>query len=96
MRNLLDNAIKFTGKTPNPAITIGGEPTPQGYKLWVQDNGIGFDMRFHDRIFDIFQRLHLPEEYPGTGMDWLCAKAVVRLVGKIWADSAPGCGQPFS
>ncbi len=96
MRNLLDNAIKFTGKTPNPAITIGGEPTPQGYKLWVQDNGIGFDMRFHDRIFDIFQRLHLPEEYPGTGIGLaIVHKAVVRLGGKIWADSAPGCGATF-
>ncbi|MBP6469336.1 MAG: PAS domain S-box protein [Chloroflexi bacterium] len=96
MRNLLDNAIKFTRKIPNPTIDIGGEPTPQGYKLWIQDNGIGFDMRFHDRIFDIFQRLHLPEEYPGTGIGLaIVHKAVVRLGGKIRADSAPGCGATF-
>jgi len=96
MRNLLDNALKFTSKTQNPTITISGEPTPQGYKLWIQDNGIGFDMRFHDRIFDIFQRLHLPEEYPGTGIGLaIVHKAVTRLGGKIWADSAPGCGATF-
>lgn len=96
MRNLLDNAIKFTSKTPRPTIKISGEPTPQGYKLWIQDNGIGFDMRFHDRIFDIFQRLHLPEEYPGTGIGLaIVHKAVTRLGGKIWADSAPGCGATF-
>lgn len=96
MRNLLDNALKFTSKTPNPAITISGEPTSHGYKLWIEDNGIGFDMRFHDRIFDIFQRLHLPEEYPGTGIGLaIVHKAVVRLGGKIWAESAPGRGATF-
>lgn len=96
MRNLLDNALKFTSKTPNPTITINGEPTPRGYTLSIQDNGIGFDMRFHDRIFDIFQRLHLPEEYPGTGIGLaIVHKAVVRLGGKIWAESAPGRGATF-
>ena len=53
-------------------------------------------MRFHDRIFDIFQRLHLSEEYPGTGIGLaIVHKAVLRLGCKIRADSAPGCGATF-
>ena len=62
----------------------------------MKDNGIGFDMKYHDRIFNIFQRLHLPEEYEGTGIGLaMVHKAMNRMNGKIWAESEPGKGTCF-
>ena len=62
----------------------------------MRDNGIGFDMKYHDRIFDIFQRLHRVEDYPGTGIGLaLVKKAVTRMGGRVWAQSAPGEGATF-
>jgi len=64
--------------------------------LWVRDNGIGFDMKYHDRIFEIFQRLHRLEEYPGTGIGLaLVKKAMQRMGGRVWAESVPGEGATF-
>ena len=64
--------------------------------LWVRDNGIGFDMKFTDRIFDIFQRLHRSEDYPGTGIGLaIVRKAMERMNGRVWAESAPGSGATF-
>jgi signal transduction histidine kinase len=96
LRNLLDNAIKFTGKVPEPHIEIGGQEQEKSCILWVRDNGIGFDMRYHDRIFDIFQRLHPAEDYPGTGIGMaIVQKAMERMGGRVWAESAPGKGATF-
>ena len=62
--------------------------------MW--DNGIGFDMRFSDKIFEIFQRLNRVEDYPGTGIGLAMAhKATERMGGRIWAKSAPGEGAIF-
>jgi signal transduction histidine kinase len=62
----------------------------------VRDNGPGFDMRYHDRIFEIFQRLHRAEDYPGTGVGLaIVRKAVERMHGKVWAESAQGAGATF-
>ena len=67
--------------------------------LWhrlIKDNGIGFDMRFHDRIFTIFQRLQRAEDFPGTGVGLgIVHKAVQRMAGRVWAESAPGQGATF-
>ena len=64
--------------------------------FWVRDNGPGFDMRYHDRIFEIFQRLHRAEDYPGTGVGLaIVRKAVERMNGKVWAESAKGHGATF-
>jgi signal transduction histidine kinase len=96
LRNLLDNALKFTQATPQPAIEIGGREGENGCIIWVRDNGIGFDMKFHDRIFDIFQRLHRAEEYPGTGVGLaIVSKAIERMGGRAWAQSEPGQGATF-
>ncbi|MFH2076342.1 MAG: ATP-binding protein, partial [Pseudomonadota bacterium] len=96
LRNLLDNALKFTGKTPDPHIEIGGQEKEKTCILWLRDNGIGFDMRYHDRIFEIFQRLHPVEEYPGTGIGMaIVQKAIERMGGRVWAESAPGKGATF-
>lgn len=64
--------------------------------LSVQDNGIGFDMKLHDRIFQIFQRLQRADDFPGTGVGLaIVAKAMERMGGRCWADSVPGQGATF-
>jgi PAS domain S-box-containing protein len=96
LRNLLDNALKFTRDVPAPRLEIGGRETEKACMLWVRDNGIGFDMRYHDRIFEIFQRLHRTEDYLGTGIGLaLVRKAMERMGGRVWAESAPGEGATF-
>jgi len=96
LRNLVDNALKFTLNTPNPVIEIGGNETETSYILWVRDNGIGFDMQYHDRIFEIFQRLQRVEEYPGTGIGLaLVNKSMERMAGRAWAQSSVGMGAAF-
>ena len=96
LRNLLDNAIKFTAGRPDRTIAIGARRSQGQALFWVRDNGPGFDMRYHDRIFEIFQRLHRAEEYPGTGVGLaIVRKAVERMHGKVWAESAKGDGATF-
>jgi len=96
LRNLLGNAIKFSRDALPPTVQIGSRLEDGCAVLWVRDNGIGFDMKFHDRIFDIFQRLQRVEEYPGTGVGLaLVRKAMQRMGGRVWADSTPGQGATF-
>ncbi|MEN6586860.1 MAG: ATP-binding protein [Sulfuricella sp.] len=96
LRNLLDNALKFTRDAAEPCIEIGGRTEDDRCILWVKDNGIGFDMKFHDRIFEIFQRLQRAEDYPGTGVGLaIVRKAMQRMDGRAWAESAPGQGATF-
>jgi PAS domain S-box-containing protein len=96
LRNLVGNALKFSREVDRPRIEIGGRSEAGRRILWVKDNGVGFDMKYHDRIFGIFQRLHRPEQFPGTGVGLaLVAKAVHRMGGRVWAESAPGAGTTF-
>jgi PAS domain S-box-containing protein len=96
LRNYVDNALKFTDASETPKLTIGGEESDRSWTIWVRDNGIGFDMSFHDRIFDIFQRLHRSEDYEGTGVGLaIVKKAVERMGGRTWAESTPGEGSTF-
>ncbi len=96
LRNLLDNAIKFTAGVPARRIDIGARRHGDHVTLWVKDNGRGFDMRYHDRIFEIFQRLHRAEDYPGTGVGLaIVRKAAERMRGRAWAESVPGEGATF-
>ena len=97
LANLLDNAIKFSRKQSHPRITIGGSRTPYERIIFVRDNGIGFDMDQTEKIFGLFERLHSPQEYDGTGV----GLAIVKLVmdkhgGRAWAESAAGQGSTFS
>ncbi len=96
VRNLLDNAVKFTVRTPQARIEAGGRDGDGSCILWVRDNGPGFDMKYHDRIFGIFERLHRTEDYPGTGVGLaIVQKAMARMGGRVWAESAPGQGATF-
>lgn len=97
VRNLLDTAMKFSAASQPPQITITGTRTEEGVLLAIQDNGLGFDMKFHDRIFTIFQRLHRAEDYPGTGVGLaVVRKAMERMGGRVWAVSQPGQGATFT
>jgi light-regulated signal transduction histidine kinase (bacteriophytochrome) len=94
-QNLVANAIKYHSASP-PIIEIGGEAQPQEWLFWVKDNGIGIDPRYSDRIFQIFQRLHTRQEYPGTGIGLaICHKIVEHHGGKIWVESAVEQGATF-
>lgn len=96
VRNLVENALKFTRGVEHPRIEIGGRTEAQARVLWVRDNGCGFEMHQHDRIFEIFQRLHRVDEYPGTGVGLaLVRKAMQRMDGHAWAESRPGEGAVF-
>jgi PAS domain S-box-containing protein len=96
IRNLLDNALKFTNKAEIPSIEICGYETPSACILSVKDNGIGFDMQYQDRIFEIFQRLQRIEDYPGTGVGLAIVRlAMQRMGGRVWAESEPGHGATF-
>jgi two-component system, chemotaxis family, sensor kinase Cph1 len=94
-QNLIANAIKFHSAAA-PQIEVRAEPADGEWTFSVQDNGIGIDPQFADRIFVIFQRLHGREEYPGTGIGLsLCKKIVERYGGRIWMESVPGQGATF-
>ena len=94
--NYLDNAVKFTCKVPQPRIEVGSKVTMTNCLLWVRDNGVGFDMKYHHRIFDIFQRLNPAEDFPGTGIGLaIVRKAMERMGGRAWAESEPGRGATF-
>lgn len=93
---VIDNAFKFTRTVPAPRIEIGGKDKERSLLVWVRDNGIGFDMRFHERIYEIFQRLHRMEEYPGTGIGLAMAwKSLQKIGGSIHAESSLGVGTTF-
>jgi len=92
--NLISNAIKYSSEGDRPKIRIGFDEGNRA--LYVKDNGIGFDMQYHDKIFQVFQRLQLPEEYEGTGIGLAIVKRLVeRHHGKIWAESEQGAGSTF-
>ncbi len=99
-QNLIGNALKFRGESP-PVIRISACSMPGGkgasqWRFSVEDNGIGFDQQYCDRVFVIFQRLHTRAEYPGNGMGLAIVKKIIeRHGGQIWAESTLGRGTTF-
>ncbi|MGB5712618.1 MAG: ATP-binding protein [Waterburya sp.] len=94
-QNLIENAIVYRSQE-SPRIEVGAEAQAEQWLFSVKDNGIGIDPQYQDRIFQIFQRLHTRQEYPGTGIGLaICHKIVERHGGKIWVESAAGEGATF-
>jgi light-regulated signal transduction histidine kinase (bacteriophytochrome) len=94
--NLLSNALKFSAKARNPRIEVGGEREAETNVYFVRDNGVGFDMKYAEKLFGVFQRLHRSEDYPGTGVGLAIVQRLVRKHGgKVWAQGALGEGATF-
>lgn len=96
LENLIGNAWKFTGKVKCPRIEIGSDIVNNRNVYFVRDNGDGFNMKYSDKLFESFQRLHSPKEFPGLGIGLAIVKKVLRIHGGgIWAESEPGKGATF-
>ncbi len=95
-QNLISNAIKFSKKGIDPIIEIKAKTMEHGWEFSVKDNGIGIPQEFQEKIFAIFQRLHLREEYEGTGIGLAHCRKIVHLHGgEIWVKSKPNEGSTF-
>ena len=93
---LLDNALKYTKKNLPPRIKIQAKEKETLWEFTIEDNGIGIDPKFYDKVFIIFQRLHNRDEYEGTGIGLaLVKKSVEFLGGEVWLESKPGEGSTF-
>ena len=96
MENLLSNAWKFTRKTENAFIEVGKTQEDGQAIYFVRDNGAGFNMKYVNKLFGVFQRLHQMEEFPGTGIGLATVQRVIlRHGGRIWAEGAVNEGATF-
>jgi len=94
--NLIGNALKYSAKRPDPRISVSGRIGDREALYQVEDNGVGFDMRYADKLFGVFQRLHRAEEFSGTGVGLaIVQRIVLRHGGRIWAQAAIDAGACF-
>jgi light-regulated signal transduction histidine kinase (bacteriophytochrome) len=94
--NLIGNAVKYSAKKSDPRVVISGHVNGQENVYSVADNGAGFDMRYADKLFGVFQRLHRTDEFEGTGVGLAIVQRVVtRHGGRVWAQGKPGEGACF-
>jgi signal transduction histidine kinase len=94
--NLLENAVKFSREKAAPCVEIRAEERPFDWLFTVSDNGSGFDMRFSAKLFEVFQRLHPQDEFPGTGIGLAIVKRILlQHGGKIWAIGVVNKGASF-
>lgn len=94
--SLLSNALKFTQPGARPVVRVYAEETPERVRLWIEDEGIGIRSEHHERIFRVFERLHAPGSYEGTGVGLaIVASSIEQMGGKVGVQSEEGQGSKF-
>lgn len=96
LNNYLANALKFTAPVEDAVVEVGARDEDDERVFWVRDNGVGFDERYKDKLFQVFQRLHSTEEFEGTGIGLAIVQRIVhRHDGRVWAECRDGEGAAF-
>jgi light-regulated signal transduction histidine kinase (bacteriophytochrome) len=94
--NLIGNAFKYSARRARPKIVVSGRIEGEETIYQVEDNGTGFDMRYAEKLFGVFKRLHNVEEFPGTGVGLaIVHRIIARHGGRIWAEAEPDAGARF-
>jgi len=94
--NLISNALKYSEPNPKPKVHIGFLNENGSTVYFIKDNGVGFDMKYYNKLFGVFQRLHSQEEFRGTGIGLaIVQRIIIRHGGRVWAESKPGDGATF-
>lgn len=96
LENLLSNAWKYTARAAPAQVTVGTQTSERGPVYFVRDNGVGFDMKYADKLFVPFQRLHPEAEFPGSGIGLVTVQRIIaRHGGRVWAEAKPDAGATF-